>query len=266
MSSAQEVGQIFATADAPHGPATALLRSPTVLIASIGLWAMNVYLFEIFGIDYKRVLQSRQQKQKKEDLGDDKNTININSKKMKKEGNLSSSFDNLSGVLSTSTSLSNLPSSHGVVSSSSTPSMKVNNDVEQRVVNGNIISNGVAVSHNLSGNSSPVGTLVINSDLITEKNGVLLASPTASNILNEKGMEINLDGGLDNEITAGKLFFLCFVLLMLLHFTTEIILHFFGGNAFEAIVSFYFVCILLMLTPFTRPVSFLFSLNMTSTF
>ena len=53
MSSGQEVGDIFAYG---HGPATALLRSPTVIIASIALWGMNIQLFRRFGIDHVRVL------------------------------------------------------------------------------------------------------------------------------------------------------------------------------------------------------------------
>lgn len=53
MSSTQEVGEIFG---AGAGPAHAMLRSPTVLIASIGLWGMNVYFFKLFGIDYVKVL------------------------------------------------------------------------------------------------------------------------------------------------------------------------------------------------------------------
>ena len=53
MSSTQEVGEIFG---AGSGPAHAMLRSPTVLIASIGLWGMNVYFFRVFGIDYVKVL------------------------------------------------------------------------------------------------------------------------------------------------------------------------------------------------------------------
>lgn len=53
MSSGQEVGEIFGEGS---GPATSLLRSPTVLIASIGLFGMNVYFFRLFGLDYKRIL------------------------------------------------------------------------------------------------------------------------------------------------------------------------------------------------------------------
>ena len=53
MSSGQEVGAIFGDGT---GPATALLRSPTVIIASIALWGMNVCLFRLFGIDYVYVL------------------------------------------------------------------------------------------------------------------------------------------------------------------------------------------------------------------
>jgi EXS family len=54
MSSTQEVGEIFG---AGSGPAHAMLRSPTVLIASVGLWGMNVYFFKLFGIDYVKVLR-----------------------------------------------------------------------------------------------------------------------------------------------------------------------------------------------------------------
>jgi len=53
MSSGQEVGDIFAYGS---GPATALLRSPTVIIATIALWGMNIQLFRKFGIDHVRVL------------------------------------------------------------------------------------------------------------------------------------------------------------------------------------------------------------------
>ena len=55
MSASQEVGEIFGQGG---GPATALLRSPTVIIASIGLWGMNIYLFRAFGIDYRRTFLS----------------------------------------------------------------------------------------------------------------------------------------------------------------------------------------------------------------
>lgn len=55
MSSGQEVGNIFGQ-DEGYGPSTSLLRSPTVLIASIGLWGMNILLFRQFGIDHVRVL------------------------------------------------------------------------------------------------------------------------------------------------------------------------------------------------------------------
>ena len=53
MSNAQEVGEIFGSGE---GSATALLRSPTVLIASIGFWGMNIYWFRRIGIDHVRVL------------------------------------------------------------------------------------------------------------------------------------------------------------------------------------------------------------------
>jgi EXS family len=56
MSATQEVGEIFGRNGKGH-LAHALLRSPTVLIASIGLWGMNVYVFRRFNIDYVKILQ-----------------------------------------------------------------------------------------------------------------------------------------------------------------------------------------------------------------
>ena len=53
MSSTQEAGDIFGEG---IGPAQMMLRSPTVLIASVGLWGMNVYFFRLFHIDYYHVL------------------------------------------------------------------------------------------------------------------------------------------------------------------------------------------------------------------
>jgi EXS family len=54
MSSTQTVGEIFGSGSG--GIYDAMLRSPTVLIASIGLWGMNVYVFKLFSIDYVKVL------------------------------------------------------------------------------------------------------------------------------------------------------------------------------------------------------------------
>lgn len=53
MASGQEVGDIFGEG---KGPATSLLRSPTVIIVAVGLWGLDVALFRMFGIDYARVL------------------------------------------------------------------------------------------------------------------------------------------------------------------------------------------------------------------
>ena len=53
MSSTQEVGEIFGEG---KGPAQAMLRSPTVLIVSVGLWGMNILMFRLFGINYRYVL------------------------------------------------------------------------------------------------------------------------------------------------------------------------------------------------------------------
>jgi hypothetical protein len=53
MSSGIEVGDIFGR---DSGPATALLRSPVILFASIGFWGINVFFFKLFDIDHVAIL------------------------------------------------------------------------------------------------------------------------------------------------------------------------------------------------------------------
>jgi EXS family len=59
----QEVGEIFGEG---AGPANAMLRSPTVIIASIGLWGMNIYFFKLFKINYVKVLNHDLVKEQRE--------------------------------------------------------------------------------------------------------------------------------------------------------------------------------------------------------
>jgi len=68
MSSTQEVGEIFGEGS---GPAHAMLRSPTVLIAAVGLWGMNILMFRIFRINYVKVLKMDLKKIKAEEEGDE---------------------------------------------------------------------------------------------------------------------------------------------------------------------------------------------------
>ena len=76
MSSSHEVGEIFGEG---NGPASALLRSPTVIIAAVGLWGMNVYLFRLFGIDYAHVLTLDLIKEKESNGGTDKEHVSLSS-------------------------------------------------------------------------------------------------------------------------------------------------------------------------------------------
>ncbi|CAB9519087.1 Xenotropic and polytropic retrovirus receptor 1 [Seminavis robusta] len=64
MSSTQEVGEIFGEGS---GPAHAMLRSPTILIASVGFWGLNILIFRIFRINYVKVLQYDLKKLKKDE-------------------------------------------------------------------------------------------------------------------------------------------------------------------------------------------------------
>jgi len=68
MSATQEVGEIFGEGS---GPAHAMLRSPTVLIASVGLWGMNILIFRIFRINYVKVLKYDLKKLKAKETDDD---------------------------------------------------------------------------------------------------------------------------------------------------------------------------------------------------
>ena len=68
MSSTQEVGEIFGEGS---GPAHAMLRSPTVLIAGVGLWGLNILIFRIFRINYVKVLKHDLKKLKAEEERDD---------------------------------------------------------------------------------------------------------------------------------------------------------------------------------------------------
>ena len=106
MSSGQEVGEIFGDGS---GPATALLRSPTVIIAAVGLWGMNVYLFRLFGIDYAHVLTLDLIKEKE-----------ANEKGEGKQDDASTSGDTCSIGSSNSAAGLNLEKRHGHSSNSST--------------------------------------------------------------------------------------------------------------------------------------------------
>jgi EXS family len=68
MSSTQEVGEIFGEGS---GPAHAMLRSPTVLIASVGLWGLNILVFRIFRINYVKVFKHDLKKLKAEEERED---------------------------------------------------------------------------------------------------------------------------------------------------------------------------------------------------
>ena len=82
MSATQEVGDIFGSGKG--GLYDAMLRSPTVLIASLGLWGMNIYVFKLFSIDYVKVLnhdlikleeqQQQQQDQQQQQMANNNGT------------------------------------------------------------------------------------------------------------------------------------------------------------------------------------------------
>jgi len=206
MSSAQEVGQIFATAESPHGPATALLRSPMVIILSIGLWAMNVYLFDLFGIDYKRAL--------------------------KVSPSSSSSASEASLIINNSIHTS--ASSGGMNASSSNG-------------NGGETSSVIVCSNDMKKVASKRSLDQASNDDLEQ------FSSSSSKDKDKDPLSNVANGELDKDVTAGKLLFLCFMLLILLHFSTEAMLHICGGNSFQAIVTFYILCTIAFTVTKTRP-------------
>ena len=108
MSSSHEVGEIFGEG---NGPASALLRSPTVIIAAIGLWGMNVYLFRLFGIDYVHVLTLDLIKEKENASGGGGGGEKKGSSK-DNNGSSSSSSSSSSSVLSMSPSPGSASKNH----------------------------------------------------------------------------------------------------------------------------------------------------------
>mmetsp|Transcript_8950 Transcript_8950/g.13051 ORF Transcript_8950/g.13051 Transcript_8950/m.13051 type:complete len:523 (+) Transcript_8950:102-1670(+) len=195
MSSGQEVGQIFGEGS---GPATALLRSPTVIIASIGLWGMNVYFFRLFGIDYHYVLNLDLVKEKEREAA---KGASSSSSSAPNSGN-----GNISPV---PTSTIELTAISPVGSSATTTDPSV-------------------ITEGHSDKWSDDGELDLTRRHQKRRDASSVASSGSKSSSGEAG-----------EVTASKLLYLSFSLLLLLHTTTILWIDILNGTTLGAIFAFY---------------------------
>jgi len=204
MSSGQEVGQIFGEGS---GPATALLRSPTVIIASIGLWGMNVYFFRLFGIDYHYVLNLDLVKEKEREAA--------------KAGN------NGAGGNSTNGTSTNGEGNDQPVTAS----------MEMTAVSGR----GSPINTPEEDKWSDEATVASDQSDLTKRRHRKTRSednPTCLPSTEEGKHAVPYEGAV-GEITATKLLYLSASLLLLLHTTTIVWIDVLNGTTMGAIFAFY---------------------------
>lgn len=246
MSSTQEVGEIFGEGS---GPAHAMLRSPTVLIAACGLWGMNVLLFKIFKIDYVKVLNHDLVKEKKEqelslslskrsqhDGGSGSGGTNV--------GNSSSSADISSDNGTTNaTTTTHRAGSKIKKSSTSTP----DNDAVAGVANG-VDSNGDHTQqvHQRQNTKHHTSSSVI---VVADGTEITIDHDDDKYDLRYNQSSSSTNNDADGTITWNKLVFLSVSLLCILHYSTHIWMNQLGGGFIGAVMSFYFAVMLVIVMP-----------------
>ena len=213
MSASQEVGEIFGEG---AGPATALLRSPTVIIASIGLWGMNLYFFRLFGIDYKHALMHGT------NLTPYDNDLESPSVK-----NRSSHGNTLRGTDDSALDLGRPTTPLGKIQTAPI-SMPIRLDASS--------STNTSPAVHRGSKNSPQSPIVPGSD----------SKPGVKRL--DSGHVDNLSGYQD--FTASRLLGLSAFLMALLHTTTFVWIHLLGGDAIGAIFAFYTTCAIMLLIPY----------------
>jgi EXS family len=198
MSATQEVEEIFGQG---NGPAHDMLRSPTVLIASIGLWGMNVYLFRVFGIDYVKVLKHDLLKLEEQDMGSNSQHGVPQQHKRAQRSNGNSGSGNR-GILGGGMLVARKDSEYGADCDAS------------------FASDSVSKSGGGGGGGAPTDPIIFEDDEMAI-------------------MEAPLDDSHADRITSGRLIWLSFTLLLLLHSTYTIWIHWLGGGSISAVFAFY---------------------------
>ena len=208
MSSTQEVGEIFG---AGAGPAHAMLRSPTVLIASIGLWGMNIYFFRVFGIDYVKVLHHDLLK-------------------------LADSHDNNNSNHNNNNNGNPPPGSGGDGSSISSTQQQHRrhwNRSNNNVSDSNLMLTTTTSTTNEDSDITGSSTSCI---ILEDEEGVIMGDTAP---LNNSSTDLLHDDAIGDEITASRLVVLSLTLLILLHSTYVVWIDWLGGGSVGAIFAFY---------------------------
>ncbi|KAG7358381.1 EXS family protein [Nitzschia inconspicua] len=219
MSSIQEVGDIFG---AGKGPAQAMLRSPTILIFSVGLWGMNLFFYKLFGIDYKYVLMY--------DLVEMEQEENERNKKKRRKKKEKMENDDGDDIMSTdSMDLTSLMTSAAATGISLTPpkSKRKNTDPSLSSIDSTDafkINDPEDQCKPSSAKSSPPST---NEDT------------TAINTATLELQQLQQEFSYGVSITWFKLVVFSIVLLCLLHFTTHFWMDHLGRSSIGAVFSFY---------------------------
>jgi EXS family len=237
MSSTQEVGDIFG---AGKGLAQAMLRSPTILIFSVGLWGMDLFFYRLFGIDYKYVLMYDLVEMEQEE--NERNKKKKHRRKKKEKTEEDNSDDNQ--MSSDSMDLSPLMTSAASMATSISPPK-----AKRKITDPLPSSGGPADA--LNGHKS--SDLEDGGSLMTK---TLTSSPPSTNedaaIINSATAELQQlqqEFAYGMSITWFKLVVFSVVLLCMLHFTTHFWMDHLGRSSIGAVFSFYGAVLVYIFVP-----------------
>ena len=258
------MGEIFGEGT---GPATALLRSPTVIILSIGLWGMNVYLFRKFGIDYVYVLthdlvkerrdrESRDRRRSRGGCGGQSSSGGGDEKGERSpphsvEGIRGGEMDRIGGVLSTRATkdlerMENL-SDAGDDPPRETSCCQVVGGPKEVVID--ISASGPALT-------------AADGRVVKPRAGGAIVQTAAGRQAREQGgaggaglsyspskFSAGMNAGSDSEVTTSRLFGLSSGLLLALHATNYTYMYLWGGSTMGAIFAYYVVVMVVLALP-----------------
>lgn len=237
MSASQEVGEIFGVGT---GPATTLLRSPTVIIAAIGLWGMNLYWFKVFKIDYKHALTNGVPNLGSGDTSDSAKRHRKNS--VGSEGLMMDASD--VDDLESSDDDMRIPNPLTIGGSSSNSSSPIK--LPTKLGDGSSASPAVHRSHAASKHMTPLTPGTPGSMSKMKRSSSALSAGTAAALSPDKE---HYEARSYDDFTPSRLITLSLALLALLHVTSFVWMYVLDGDAMGAIFAFYFCCTLGVVFP-----------------
>jgi hypothetical protein len=224
MSSTQEVGDIFG---AGKGPAQAMLRSPTILIFSVGLWGMDLFFYKLFGIDYKYVLMYDLIEMELEENERNSNNIKMRRRKKKEksdEGDHDAPLQRENSTNIDVMEIASLMSSVASISATTMPSTKRKNSDPSKS----------------SADTSDSRDLEDAGAILTKSSSTLCNDDaTAVNSATIELQQLQQEFSFGTSITWFKLVAFSVVLLCLLHFTTHFWMDHLQRSSIGAVFSFY---------------------------